>query len=216
MNLVNHEIIKDKELFKKCANELLNETFIPRNFESKRISFNYLKSNLNIFEEYFEFLGYKVIHNKVYDIIYILGEDSKNRIKLKKLETIFLLILKWLYLDHQSNINLLSDVIVDVETIIDKYATLQIKSKQVFDQKQFNDFFIKFRKFNLFESIDKDLSKSKARIRILDSIVLAFDGQSIDEILKETVERLETFNVFDTDNSTIEDEENLNDQLQDE
>ena len=43
MNVVNHEIIKDKELFKKCANELLNETFIPRKFESKRISFNYLR-----------------------------------------------------------------------------------------------------------------------------------------------------------------------------
>ena len=71
--------------------------------------------------------------------------------------------------------------VVDVGEIQDKYITLQIRDKQI-DKTTMNNALRLFRRYNIIEILDNDLSSEDARILIFDSILMAIRTDDIKKV----------------------------------
>ena len=72
-------------------------------------------------------------------------------------------------------------MVVTTGEIQDKYITLQIRDKQI-DKTTMNNALRLFRRYNIIEILDNDLSSEDARILIFDSILMAIRTDDIKKV----------------------------------
>ncbi len=101
-----------KDNFSRLINKLLNENFIysPDSDSKDRTDYYDILSMKSIIENYFKMIDFDLIHVDTYKIFYIRTNADRNRIRLKKLDTVILLILRLLYHKINLSINLSKDI----------------------------------------------------------------------------------------------------------
>lgn len=101
-----------KDNFSRLINKLLNENFIysPDGDSKDRTDYYDILSMKSIIENYFKMIDFDLIHVDTYKIFYIRTNADRNRIRLKKLDTVILLILRLLYHKINLSINLSKDI----------------------------------------------------------------------------------------------------------
>ena len=72
----------------------------------------------------------------------------------------------------------MSDVVVNIGDIQEKYLSLKIREKQI-DKTTMNNALRLFKRYNLVALLDKDLLKEESRIVIYDSILMAVRVEDI-------------------------------------
>lgn len=95
----NYDLLKDndRELFSRLCNKLLTNNFIYGQIKSDREDYrdiNRLKTEIT---NYFYLIDYSLEHDSNYKIFYLRSNDGKGKIKLKKKESILVLLLRKLY-----------------------------------------------------------------------------------------------------------------------
>lgn len=208
------EIFKEstvqKEKFRGCANKLLNSCFLLKKKEDTRNDYIFLLQNKELFYEYFDLLGYKIDINEMYGVASLVSYTGTGRLRLKKNESILLLILRLLYIEKRKELSLNDDVVVTTEEIHQKYDMLNIDSKQKLDKSTLRSTFSTFRKYNLIQSLDSDILDYEARIKIYPSILFAITNENIDMMYNGVIEKLNTYrSKGDDDNAEDDDEEAL-------
>lgn len=185
----------DKENFKRVANLILSKTFIvnhiydrnQKTFKSNP-DYRFLDRNIDIFANYLELAGYKMIKDSNYEVIYIENEYGFNKKRLDKSTTLFLYGLRLKYDEEREKIRLNSEVIITVSEII---ATL--KDVGAYDKKP-SDVEIRTAlstliSFNIIQKIDGILEKPDTKIVILPSILFAITNEKITS-LSNTINEL--------------------------
>lgn len=81
-----------------------------------------------------------------------------------------------------------NEVIVNLGDIQDKYMSLKIREKLI-DKTSMRNALHLFRRFQLLEILDKDLSNEESRILIYDSILMAIRVEDI----RQAYEKLEQY-----------------------
>ncbi len=101
-----------KDNFSRLINKLLNENFIysPDGDSKDRTDYYDILSMKSIIENYFKMIDFDLIHVDTYKIFYIRTNADRNRIRLKKLDTVILLILRLLYHKINLSVNLSKDI----------------------------------------------------------------------------------------------------------
>ena len=84
----------DRDAFSRISLKLLDETFLVKERDEDRK--DYLKANdlINGLRAYFAFIDYDLVNDAEKGVIYIRTELDSNRVHLRKLETIILLVLR--------------------------------------------------------------------------------------------------------------------------
>ena len=174
-----------KDKFRMVANKLLNTCFILKRKEDTRDDYFYIIQNQNIFVDYFDLLGYSIDVNESLGVISIRNVFGTGRLRLKKIESILLLILRLLYVEKRKELSLNKDVIVLSDEIQQKYALLNLKTKTRLDKTMLKDTLRIFRKYNLISNLDSDVTLSDTRVVIYPSILFALSNDDVTDLYEK-------------------------------
>ena len=75
----------------------------------------------------------------------------------------------------------MTDVVVNIGDIQEKYLSLKIREKQI-DKTTMNNALRLFKRYNLIALLDKDLTQEDSRIVIYDSILMAVRVEDIKRV----------------------------------
>lgn len=185
MELLEGMLQKDKEEFKRISNRLLSSCFLCKANVTNKSDYYFVLKYRDKFREYLEVLGYRLEINEENGVIQLTNPQNYNRLNLKLFESIILLILRILYDEKKRELSASDEVIVNLGDIQDKFLSLQVRNKMI-DKTTMRNCLSLFRRFQIIETLDKDLGNEESRVLIYDSILMAVRVEDI----KQTYEKL--------------------------
>ena len=188
MELLEGMLQKDKDEFKRICNRLLGTCFICKGNQTSRSDYYFVLKYRDKFRMYLDVLGYRLEINEEYGVIQLTNPQNYNHLNLKLFESIILLILRILYDEKKRELSASDEVIVNLGDIQDKYLSLKIREKMI-DKTTMRNAMSLFRRFQIVETLDKDLTNEESRILIYDSILMAVRVEDI----RKAQEKLELY-----------------------
>ena len=176
--------ITQQTQFKDTANKLLSSTFLSRDKRDNKESYYFLMSYKEVFDEFFKILGYEIILDMPTGSVMLTGATASNTLKLKRDESIILLIIRLLYHEKMKDTSLNENIVCTVSDIHEKYDYLEIKRK--LNKTDLVSALRLFRRYNLIE-VTGDLTSSACRIVILPTILMAIKTEDISEVYNSIV-----------------------------
>ena len=202
MELLEGMLQKDKDEFRRIMNRLISACSICKKNPAARSDFYFILKYKEIFRQYLDVLGYRLEINEEYGVIQLTSPSNYNHLNLKLFESIILLILRILYDEKKRELSASDEVIVNLGDIQDKFLSLQIRDKLI-DRMTMRNALSLFHRFQLIETLDKNLGNEESRILIYDSILMAVRVEDI----RTAYEKLELYRKGkNTDEETDEDE----------
>lgn len=180
MDLFEGMLQKDKDEFRRVCNKLMSTCFISRQNADTKSEYYFILRQKPVFQRYLDVLGYTLEINEEYGVVQLVNRENYNHLHLKLNESIILLILRILYDEKKRELSL-SDVVVNVGDIQEKYLSLKIRDRQI-DKTTMNNALRLFKRYNLVAHLDRDLSQEDARILIYDSILMAVRAEDIKRV----------------------------------
>ncbi len=171
--------VTQKNTFTDVANKLLCNTFLARNKENNKNDYYFVVSFKEIFDEFFKILNYELVLDNNTGAIMLSGSNSNALVKLKKDETIILLILRILFHEKMKETSLNENIVISVDDIHIKYNYLEMKKR--INKVDLINSLRTFRRFNIIE-IMGDITASNARVVILPTILYAINTENINEV----------------------------------
>lgn len=188
MELLDGMLQKDKDEFKRINNRLLSSCFICKGNQASRSDYYFVLRHREKFRDFLDVLGYRLEINEEYGVIQLTNPQKYNHLNLKLYESIILLILRILYDEKKRELSAINEVIINLGDIQDKYLSLKIRDKMI-DRITMRNALSLFKRFQLIEMLDKDLSNEESRILIYDSVLLAVRVEDI----RQAYEKLEQY-----------------------
>lgn len=192
MDIFNESSVQ-KEKFRSAANKLLNHCFILKKKEDTRNDYLFIVQHKELFIDYFDLLGYRLELNETQGVVGLINLHGTGRLRLKKIESIILLILRLLYVEKRKELSLNEEVIVLSDEIQQKYGMLKLEVRPNLDKTTLRDTLRLLRRYNLVGLIDRDVTLSDARIRIYPSILFAVSNDNINHLYHAITEKLEQY-----------------------
>ena len=180
MELFEGMLQKDKDEFRRVCNKLMSICFICKQNEDTKSDYYFILRQKAVFLRYFDVLGYTLEINEEYGVIQLVNRENYNHVHLKLYDSIILLILRILYDEKKRELSL-TDVVINVGDIQEKYLSLKIREKQI-DKTTMGNALRTFRRYNLVALLDKDLTKEEARIVIYDTVLMAIRVEDIKRV----------------------------------
>ena len=188
MELLEKMLQRDRDEFKKICNKLLSHCFLCNANESGRADYYFVLKYKKEFQEYLSVLGYRLEINEDDGVIQLTNPQNYNRVNLKLIESVILLILRVLYDEKKRELSISDEVIVNLGDIQEKFLSLQIRDKMI-DKTTMRNTLSLFRRFQIIELLDRDLGNEESRIIIYNSIIMAVRIEDI----KQAYEKLELY-----------------------
>ncbi len=173
-------------MFRDVANKLLAYNFLARDKKDNKEAYYFLMSYKDIFDEFFKILGLEITLNQQQGSVMLQGFSQGQTLRLKRDETLVLLILRLLYHEKMKETSLNDNVICQVADIHEKYDYLEIKKK--LNKTDLVAALRLFRRYNLIEATG-DLSTSTCKIVLMPTILLAIPSDDINS-LYQTINRI--------------------------
>lgn len=175
-----------KATFKDIANKLLASTFLARDKKDNKDNYYFVVSYKEVFDEFFAILGYEVKLDQGIGAIMLSSDQNTGFLKLRRDETIILLILRLLYHERLKETSLNENVVISVLDIHEKYNYLEIKKR--INKTDLVSALRLFRRFNLIETIG-DITMSNTKVVIMPTILYAINTEEITEVYN-TISRI--------------------------
>lgn len=188
MELLEGMLQRDKDEFKRICNRLLSVCFLCKGNVTNKFDYYFVLKYREKFADYLGILGYRLDINEEYGVIQLTNMQNYNRLNLKLYESIILLILRILFDEKKRELSASDEVIVNLGDIHDKFLSLKIREKML-DKTTLRNALSLFRRFQLIETLDKDLNNEESRILIFDSILMAVKVEDI----KQAYDKLEIY-----------------------
>lgn len=178
----------DKENFVRLCNKLLNVGFLCKKKAGSKKDYYFIQKHRKLFEQYLSVLGYELELHEEYGVVHLLNRFQYNHYRLKLYDSIILIILRILYDEKKRELSLADDIIVTVGEIQEKYLALKIRNGLI-DKTTMNNALMLFKRFQLLDTLDKDLTLEDTRILLLDSLLFAVKVEDI----KTAFEKLQRY-----------------------
>ncbi len=203
MILENYEDLNSnqKSLFARTCLRLLSTGFLARDKKDNKDMYYFLLSYKKYFDEYFEIIDYEVTLDRENGAVQLSHKDSTNLLKLRKEETLMLLILRILYHQHLADTSVNDNIIVKIDELHQYYDSLELKKK--INKTDLIRILRMYKKYNLIEPVG-DITKSSSKIIIFPTILLAINTSSINDVY-DLILRIESKQGSDSDEETDED-----------
>lgn len=202
MNQLDGMLQKDKDEFSRICNRLLSSCFLCKKNENTKADYYFVQKYSDKFQEYLSVIGYRLEINEAYGVIQLTNPQNYNRYNMKLYESILLLLLRIIYDEKKRELSVSDEVIINVGDLHDKFLSMKIRDK-IIDKTTLRNAMSTFRRFNLIEILDRDLSNEDARIIIYDSILMAIRVEDI----KRAYEKLDNYRKGDKSNEEIDESE---------
>ena len=202
MELLEGMLQKEKDEFKRICNRLIGTCFLCKGNVTNRSDYYFVLKHREIFRKYLDVLGYRLEINEEYGVIQLTNPQNYNHLNLKLFDSVILLILRVLYDEKKRELSVSDEVIVNLGDIQDKFLSLRIRDKMI-DKTTMRNALSLFRRFQIIETLDKDLGNEESRILIFDSILMAVRVEDI----RQAHEKLEVYRKGKVSNEEIDENE---------
>lgn len=186
-----------KNTFARLCNKLLNDNFI---YASKQDDYNDYYSVLgmrSLIENFFSMIDYDLVHIDTYKIFYIQTNADRNRLKLKRLETVILLVLRLLYHKGSLDVNSSSDISTTLGKLITEVNQTSIFKNQV-TKTEYKNALTLLRRYKLINYSFTDFEKEDSVIVIYPTILYVAKIDNID-MLNQKIKTYISTKESDTD-----------------
>lgn len=170
-----------KAMFADTCNKLLSCAFLAKDKKDNKEQYYFVLSFKNYFDEYFQVIGYELYLDRERGAIQLVSPENTNLLKLKKDESLILLILRILYHQHLVQTSINDNVVIMVDEIHQKYDTLELKKK--INKTDLVAIIRLYRRYNLVEPLG-DITQGNTRIVIYPTILMAINTQSINDVVE--------------------------------
>ncbi len=170
---------KERLMFSNVCNQLLNNCFLCKDKKENREAFYFVLNYKMLFDDYFKMINWELTFNHEIGAIQLINEHNKNLVKLKKNESIILLILRILYQEQVTSFTQSNNVTVKVDDIHQKYENLEFKKKIY--KTDLVAILRLFKKFNLIDPLG-DVTKGNCQVIVYPTILLAVSGIEVDSL----------------------------------
>ncbi len=187
-----------RNLFTRTCLKLLSTGFLARDKMDNKEMYYFLLSYKKYFDEYFGIINYEINLDRENGAIQLTHADNSNLLRLKKEETIILLILRILYHQHLADTSVNDNIIIKIDELHQYYESLELKKK--INKTDLVRILRMYKKFNLIEPIG-DITKSNSKIIIFPTILLAINTTAINDVY-DLISRIEYQQGSDTDEKT--------------
>ena len=196
IEMYNELTNSEKDNFKRVLSLILSKTFIVnrifngnQNTFKSNSDYRFIDRNIELFRDYLEIAGYRLIKDSNYEVIYLENEYGYNKKRLDKNTTIFLYGLRLKFDEYRENINLNVDTVVTVADIIKTLIDVGAYTKKPSDT-EIRTALSNLISFNIIQKIDGILEKPETKIVILPSILFVITNEKITK-LSQSINMLE-------------------------
>ena len=182
MILDQFETLSDsqRQLFSDTVNKLLGSGFLARDKRDNKEMYYFVLSFKHYFDEFLGIIKFELLIDREHGAIQLINQDNQNLLKLKKDESLILLILRILYHQHLVSTSINDNVIITVDEVHQKYDALELKKK--INKTDLVSILRLYRKYNLIEPLG-DPAQPNTRIVLYPTLLLAIQTQNINEVL---------------------------------
>ena len=152
MDLFEGMLQRDKDEFRRVCNRLMSCCFICKKNEQTKSDYYFIIRQRPVFERYLDILGYVLEINEEYGVIQLLNRENYNHVRLRLYDSIILLILRILYDEKKRELSV-TDVVVNVGDIQEKYLSMKIRDKQI-DKTTMGNALRLLKRYQLVELLD--------------------------------------------------------------
>jgi hypothetical protein len=170
-----------KEDFKRIVNRLLSIGFLTKRKEDNKRDYYFIENHRDIFSNYFSIAGWELEMDETFGVVHLVNTSNMNRHQFRLYESILLLIIRILYYEKMQELSLAENVIITTDEIHQRFAALKLRNKPI-DKTTLKSAVRLFKKFNLLDPLDSDVSQGDARIIVYPTILLAVKVEDIRKI----------------------------------
>ena len=168
-----------KQLFSDTCNKLLSTGFLARDKRDNKEQYYFLLSFKNYFDEYFGVINYEIQIDRERGAVQLVSKENRNLLRLKKDESLILLILRVLYHQHLVETSINDNVVIKIDEIHQKYDALELKRK--INKTDLVQILRLYRRYNLIEPLG-DITQGNTKVIIYPTIMLAINTNEIRDV----------------------------------
>ena len=183
----------EKLMFQNCCRKLLRRTFLVRDKKEDKKHYFFVANKIDIFLEYFSFMGFEIKCDKDNGVIMLDNcssiEDKEklqsNRHRFTKEETIVLCCLWLIYVSRIKEGTLSPVVIIGVSDLI--YEIEKYDARDIVNKTALDSIFKIFRNYSLMD-VDGNIGDIDCKLILYPSLQFALDTNEFERFVKEVVE----------------------------
>ena len=183
----------EKLMFQNCCRKLLRRTFLVRDKKEDKKHYFFVANKIDIFLEYFSFMGFEIKCDKDNGVIMLDNcssiEDKEklqsNRHRFTKEETIVLCCLWLIYVSRIKEGTLSPVVIIGVSDLI--YELEKYDARDIVNKTALDNIFKVFKNYSLMD-VDGNVGDIDCKLILYPSLQFALDTNEFERFVKEVVE----------------------------
>ena len=193
----------NKKCFSRVMNKLLNDTFLIKGNEKDKNDYYFVLNYLDMINSYFGYMEIECIVDNMLGVIHIKSLEDRNKISLKKFDTVLILILRLMYFKKSKEASIGENIFTNLNDI-----DYEIKTTNIFDNEKKNDkvYEESLRKLKKYKLIDfTDNISTDMIIEILPTILILVNNN-----LEYLEQRINTYRKIKDGNENEETDEEIN------
>ena len=189
----------EQDSFKKIVNWMLAHTFLlQKNYvfddSMKKTNPDYLfvERNFELFEEYLEYSGFRLERDSKYGVIFLSSSYEFNRVRLDKITTLMIYVLRVIYEEEREKLSLSKDIFTSTGNLIHKMLSLGVIKKKPANS-MIKDSLRMLNRFRIIEKLEGSWEDAETKLLILPTILFIVTNERISNmyrLLDEEPDRL--------------------------
>lgn len=172
----------EKTVFSRVVNKLLQVNFITRKKIADANDYRFVLAYKEIFDAYFSLSDFELIIERHEEVLYIKNVSNFNHLRLRKAESILLLIIRMLYQTKMDIITLDENVEIYLNEIHDELSKIGYLDNKRMTKETLKPSLQLLRNYNIIDYMDSKLNDD-ARIKIYPTILFVVKTDTIKDLL---------------------------------
>jgi len=172
----------EKTVFSRIVNKLLQVNFITRKKIADANDYRFILAYKEIFDAYFSLSDFELIIERHEEVLYIKNMSNFNHLRLRKAESILLLIVRMLYQAKMDVITLDENVEIYLSEIHDELSKVGYLDNKRMTKETLKPSLQLLRNYNIIDYMDPRLNDD-ARIKIYPTILYVVRTDTIKDLL---------------------------------
>lgn len=191
----------DQETFRRMVNWLLAHTYLLQgdyafedNMRRTNPDYLFVERNFELFQSYLEYAGFRLERDTNYGVISLASSYEFNRIKLDKLTTLMLYVLRLIYEEEREKLSLSRDIFTTTGDLVHKMISLGVIKRKPANLS-LRDSLRTLNRFRIVEKVDGPWENADTRLLILPAILFVVTNERISnmyQLIDEEGEHEET------------------------
>lgn len=178
----------DKTDFSRVANKLLQDNFLTKRKTQDANDYRFILAYKELFESFFALVDFELVIKREFEVVFIKNLSLYNHLRLRKVESVLILVIRILYQHKMEYVTLDENVEVVLSEIHDELTRIGYLDNKRITKNELKPALSMLKNYNIIDYIDQGLHDD-ARLKIYPTILFVTDFESI----KEVVTRLDEY-----------------------